>query len=172
MASRRSRLIVPHGGMSRRQFLARSAALGAAGVSLPAFLAACGGSSDGGSDSSGAGSLFFENWPEYIDLTDGDVLGTVDRFIEATGISMEYSDLYNDNNEYFAKIQPLLGAGQGGRRTGGAGLAARQLIANPHGGEPVRIDPAVPPDRREAAARARRDLCLLVLNLNEFLHVD
>ena len=112
MASRRSRLIVPRGGMSRRQFLARSAALGAAGVSLPAFLAACGGSSDGGSDASGAGSLFFENWPEYIDLTDGDVLGTVDRFIEATGISMEYSDLYNDNNEYFAKIQPLLGAGK------------------------------------------------------------
>lgn len=112
MASRRSRLIVPRTGMSRRQFLARSAALGAAGVSLPAFLAACGGSSDGGSDASGAGSLFFENWPEYVDLTEGDVLGTVDRFIEATGIAMEYTDLYNDNNEYFAKIQPLLGAGK------------------------------------------------------------
>ena len=112
MASRRSHLTVPRGGMSRRKFLARSAAFGAAGVSLPAFLAACGGSSDGGSDSSGAGSLFFENWPEYVDLTDGDVLGTVDRFIEATGISMKYTDLYNDNNEYFAKIQPLLGAGK------------------------------------------------------------
>ena len=113
MASRRSRLIVPRGGMSRRQFLARSAALGAAGVSLPAFLAACGGSSDGGAESAdGAGSLFFENWPEYVDLTEGDYVGTVDRFIEATGISMNYTDLYNDNNEYFAKIQPLLGAGK------------------------------------------------------------
>jgi spermidine/putrescine transport system substrate-binding protein len=113
MASRRSRLIVPRGGMSRRQFLARSAALGAAGVSLPAFLAACGGSSDGGAESAdGAGSLFFENWPEYVDLTEGDYVGTVDRFIEATGISMKYTDLYNDNNEYFAKIQPLLGAGK------------------------------------------------------------
>jgi spermidine/putrescine transport system substrate-binding protein len=104
MASRRSHLTVPRTGMSRRQFLARSAALGAAGVSLPAFLAACGGSSDAG--------LFFENWPEYVDLTEGDVPGTVDRFIEATGIAMEYTDLYNDNNEYFAKIQPLLGAGK------------------------------------------------------------
>ena len=68
--------------------------------------------------------------------------------------------------------QPLLRAGHVGLRTWGAGLAARQVIAHPHGGEPVRIDPAAPPDRREAAARARRDLCLLVLNLNEFLHVD
>ena len=108
MASRRSRLNVSRGGMSRRQFLARTAAFGAAGVSLPALLAACGGSSD----SAGGGSVFFENWPEYIDLTEGDVLGTVDRFVEATGVAMTYSDLYNDNNEYFAKIQPLLGAGE------------------------------------------------------------
>lgn len=113
MASRRSRLIVPRGGMSRRQFLARSAAFGAAGVSLPAFLAACGGSSGGADESAeGPGSLFFENWPEYVDLTEGDYIGTVDRFIAATGVSMEYTDLYNDNNEYFAKIQPLLGAGK------------------------------------------------------------
>jgi hypothetical protein len=41
---------LPKNQMTRRQFLARSGALGALGLSLPAFLAACGGS---GSSSSG-----------------------------------------------------------------------------------------------------------------------
>lgn len=94
-------------GMSRRQFLAGTGALGALGLSLPALLAAC-----GSGDSGGAQSLFFENWPLYIDPTDGATPGTVDRFIEATGVKMTYTEAYNDNNEYFAKIQPLLGAGK------------------------------------------------------------
>ncbi|MHB1128940.1 MAG: ABC transporter substrate-binding protein [Ilumatobacteraceae bacterium] len=94
-------------GMSRRQFLAGTGALGALGLSLPALLAACGGGDDGG-----AQSLFFENWPLYIDPTEDGAIGTVDRFIEATGVKMTYSEAYNDNNEYFAKIQPLLGAGK------------------------------------------------------------
>lgn len=91
--------------LSRREFLVRSGALGVAGVSLPAILAACGG---GG----GGNSLFFDNWPLYIDPTDGDVIGTVDRFIAASGVQLRYEETYNDNDEYFAKIQPLLGAGQ------------------------------------------------------------
>lgn len=94
-------------GMSRRQFLAGTGALGALGLSLPALLAAC-----GGGDSGGAQSLFFENWPLYIDPTDGATPGTVDRFMEATGVKMTYTEAYNDNNEYFAKIQPLLGTGK------------------------------------------------------------
>ena len=93
--------------MSRRQFLAGTGALGALGLSLPALLAAC-----GGGDGGGAQSLFFENWPLYIDPTEGDTLGTVDRLIKATDIKMTYTEAYNDNNEYFAKIQPLLGAGK------------------------------------------------------------
>jgi spermidine/putrescine transport system substrate-binding protein len=32
--------------------------------------------------------------------------------MEATGIDMRYTEAYNDNNEYFAKIQPLLGRGE------------------------------------------------------------
>jgi spermidine/putrescine transport system substrate-binding protein len=91
-------------GMSRREFLARSGALGVAGLSLPALLAACGGGSDGG-------ALLFDNWPLYIDPTEGDATGSVDRFKEATGINMKYTEAYNDNDEYFAKIQPLLGNG-------------------------------------------------------------
>ena len=111
--------------LTRRQLLVRAGALGAAGVSLPALLAACGSDGDsgttagttpgtaaGGGGSSGSGSLFFENWPSYIDPTEDGAIGTVDRFIEATGIDMRYTDAYNDNNEYFAKIQPLLGRGE------------------------------------------------------------
>jgi spermidine/putrescine transport system substrate-binding protein len=135
-------------GLTRRQFMLRSGALGAAGLSLPALLAACGGDDDegtgagptpgtgagttpgttgptsgstagttpatsGGSAPSGGGGneLFFENWPAYIDPTKRGKQGTVDRFIEATGIEMRYTEAINDNNEYFATIQPVLGRG-------------------------------------------------------------
>jgi len=114
--------------MSRRQLLLRAGALGAAGVSLPALLAACGGDSESGSGAStpgtsggttpgtaggaATGTLFFENWPSYIDPTEDGLTGTVDRFMEATGIDMRYTEAFNDNNEYFAKIQPLLGRGE------------------------------------------------------------
>jgi spermidine/putrescine transport system substrate-binding protein len=107
--------------LSRRQFLVRSGLLGAAGVSLPALLAACGSDSKGDGTtpsaapttaSGGGNSLFFENWPAYIDPTEDGLTGTVDRFIAATGVDMRYTEAYNDNNEYFAKIQPLLGAGK------------------------------------------------------------
>jgi spermidine/putrescine transport system substrate-binding protein len=103
--------------LSRRQFLLRSGAIGAAGLSLPALLAACGGDDgDGASTTTGAGSdttapaatgkLYFENWPAYIDEE------TVGLFAEATGIDFRYTEAFNDNNEYFAKIQPLLGSGK------------------------------------------------------------
>ncbi len=91
--------------MSRRQFLVRSGALGAAGLSLPQFLSACGG------DDGGGNTLFFENWPAYIDPTEDGLTGTVDRFSEASGVDMTYSEAFNDNVEYFAKIQPILGRG-------------------------------------------------------------
>ncbi|MBA3606649.1 MAG: spermidine/putrescine ABC transporter substrate-binding protein, partial [Acidimicrobiia bacterium] len=103
----------------------------AAGLALPAILAACGGDDDeasgttaggapatsGGTSGAsapggGGGELFFENWPEYIDPTEDGVVGTVDRFTEATGIAMRYTDAFNDNNEYFALIQPQLGTGE------------------------------------------------------------
>ncbi len=115
--------------MSRRRLLARAGVIGAAGMSLPALLAACGGSDDAspttdagsgaepaGSDAptagGGGGSLFFENWPEYVDPTEDDLTGTVDRFMAESGIDMNYAETYNDNVEYFAKIQPLLGTGK------------------------------------------------------------
>ncbi|MDQ3468888.1 MAG: spermidine/putrescine ABC transporter substrate-binding protein [Actinomycetota bacterium] len=121
----------PRGPFNRRQFIRRTGAFGAAGLSLPAILAACGGDDDeasgttaggapatsGGTSGAsapggGGGELFFENWPEYIDPTEDGVVGTVDRFTEATGIAMRYTDAFNDNNEYFALIQPQLGTGE------------------------------------------------------------
>jgi spermidine/putrescine transport system substrate-binding protein len=111
--------------VDRRQFLIRGGLAGAAGLSLPALLAACGDDDSSSATtqapgttaapattaSSGPGSLFFENWPAYIDPTEDGLIGTVDRFTEATGISMRYTEAFNDNNEYFAVIQPILGRG-------------------------------------------------------------
>jgi len=111
MAVRSSEIQSP---ISRRQFLGRSASLGA-GLSLPALLASCGSGSPGSTESqptaAGGNSLFFEDWPGYIDPTERESLGTVDRFKKASGIDMRYTEAFNDNAEYFAKIQPILGAG-------------------------------------------------------------
>jgi spermidine/putrescine transport system substrate-binding protein len=112
----------PAAGVSRRRFLFGSGALGA-GVLLggSSFLAACGGGDDddsaggatttaGGSGTTaaggGGGSLYFENWPEYIDAE------TVGIFKAETGVDLRYTEAFNDNNEYFAKIQPILGTGK------------------------------------------------------------
>jgi spermidine/putrescine transport system substrate-binding protein len=129
MTTRRPNPFTSRSGLTRRQLLARAGALGAAGISLPAILAACGSDDDSGSGSSGStpgttggttggtsgggggDTLFFENWPAYIDPTEDGATGTVDRFIAATGIDMRYTEAYNDNNEYFATIQPVLGRG-------------------------------------------------------------
>jgi len=99
----------PKRGFSRRELLIRSGVVGAAGLSLPAILAACGGDDDGGG---GADELFVENWPYYIDPTEDGATGTIDRFVAASGVKTTYSEAYNDNLEYFAKIQPLLGTGK------------------------------------------------------------
>jgi spermidine/putrescine transport system substrate-binding protein len=48
----------------------------------------------------------FENWPLYIDEE------TVALFKSASGIDLKYTEAYNDNNEYFAKVQPSLAAGK------------------------------------------------------------
>jgi len=92
------------GKLNRRQFLIRSGVAGASALSLPALLAACGG--DDGGSGGGGNSLFFENWPEYIDEE------TVALFAAASGVDFKYTDAYNDNNEYFAKVQPLLAKGK------------------------------------------------------------
>ena len=89
--------------------LGRMAALGGAVTLGPGLLAACG---DDGEDASGDGgggggnSLTFSNWPAYIDDE------TVGLFREESGIDFTYTEDFNDNNEYFAKIQGDLSAGR------------------------------------------------------------
>lgn len=94
--------------MNRRKFLQRSALMGGVVLGGPAFLAACGSDEEGGSSggsSSDPNALFFDNWPEYID---GE---TVDLFTAESGLDFTYGEGFNDNNEYFAKIQPALSKG-------------------------------------------------------------
>jgi spermidine/putrescine transport system substrate-binding protein len=87
-------------------------------------LAACGDDDDGGGLNSGgsddvttaasegeaSGTLTISNWPFYIDKK------TVPDFEEATGITVDYTEDVNDNNEFFGKVQPQLERGESGGR--------------------------------------------------------
>lgn len=92
--------------ITRRQFVRRAGALGVGGLSLAALTAACGREPDN------PGSLHVDNWPAYIDHTSDGAAGTADRFRAATGIDLRYTEGVNDNQEYFARIQPRLGTGR------------------------------------------------------------
>lgn len=56
----------------------------------------------------------WSNWPEYIDVDEGNASKhpTIDAFTAKTGIKVTYTEDVNDNNQYFAKIQPQLAAGR------------------------------------------------------------
>lgn len=90
------------------------AAIGGATVIAPSLLAACGDDDDSSSGGGGGGNggggggntLTFSNWPAYIDDE------TVELFQKESGIDFTYTEDFNDNNEYFAKIQPDLAAGR------------------------------------------------------------
>ena len=109
--------------ITRRQLLRRAAA-GGVTLSLPAFLAACGG--DGGIEGQGADTsaatttvaqelkdkLVFANWPLYIDVNeDTNERPTLAQFTEETGVEVEYIEEVNDNEEWFGKYQAQLAAG-------------------------------------------------------------
>ncbi len=98
------------GPLTRRRFLERAGiALGAVAFG-PALLAACGsdGDSSGSSGSGGGGSkgIAISNWTSYMDKP------LLKEFEQATGISVDYREDVNDNNEYFAKIRPNLSKDQ------------------------------------------------------------
>lgn len=59
-------------------------------------------------------TLNWSNWPFYIDVPeeDSDEPTTLEQFTERTGIQVAYTEDVNDNDEYFAKIQPQLTGGQ------------------------------------------------------------
>lgn len=92
------------GAINRRQFVGRSAAA-AGGLALGAnLLAACKGKEQAPAMS--AGPLRISNWPLYIDKQ------TIPDFQKATGITVQYTEDVNDNNEFFAKIEEPLKRGQ------------------------------------------------------------
>lgn len=111
---------IARAAISRRRFLQRGAlSAGAVAVGGPAFLAACGGGgiSNKATNSTGANSktsgcplpaqsdekvLAISNWPLYIDAK------TVAAFSAASGIATSYKEDFNDNEEYYAKVRPLL----------------------------------------------------------------
>ena len=101
--------------LTRRQLLER-AALGGAALTLPGFLAACGGGGDDGDAGGGelADVLRFANWPLYIDIDEETKKRpTLDEFTRRTGIAVDYFEEINDNAEYFAKVQGPLSQGRG-----------------------------------------------------------
>ncbi len=101
--------------LTRRQLLER-AALGGAALTLPGFLAACGGGGDGGDAGSDelAEVLRFANWPLYIDIDEETKKRpSLDEFTRRTGIAVDYFEEINDNAEYFAKVQGPLSQGRG-----------------------------------------------------------
>jgi spermidine/putrescine transport system substrate-binding protein len=112
--------------------LSRRSALQAGGLSAAALaLAACGvsGAKKKGPTGTAAGDAAkkfwagkqktgqfnFANWPLYIDVSDKnkDDHPSIDLFTKQTGIKVNYSEVIQDDDSYFGKIQPVLAAGQG-----------------------------------------------------------
>jgi spermidine/putrescine transport system substrate-binding protein len=93
---------------SRRRFIGGGAAAAAALVLGPSFLAACSSenksatgdsSAPAGADdgSPASGKLRISNWPLYM------ADGFIAAFQTATGLSVDYKEDFNDNEEWFAK---------------------------------------------------------------------
>ncbi len=119
-AGARNPLIRAHrpvfGGLSRRSFLRGT---GLAGVA--AFAAACSipgikvvGYEPVEDTSAADKTVNWANWPFYIDVAEEGSTDptTLEKFQETTGIEVTYTEDVNDNDEYFAKIQPQLSGGQ------------------------------------------------------------
>ena len=117
--------------LTRRRFLQGASLAGTA-----AFLAACSTSGTGGSASAApsagesaaasegpttppaeqtpSAELNFANWPLYIDTDDDDSTKhkTLEDFTAEYGTVVKYSEVINDNNEFFGTIKAPLEAGQ------------------------------------------------------------
>ena len=90
--------------VTRRGLIAGTGAVGAAGL-----LAACG---SGGSDSAGGGdanTIRWGNWPLYLDYDENTKkYPTLEAFSAESGIKTKYFEDYNDNDEFYGKVQAQL----------------------------------------------------------------
>jgi spermidine/putrescine transport system substrate-binding protein len=95
--------------------------VGIGAASLSAMLAGCGtkGIAYAGSEAGKAAPdqsdsdrvVNWSNWPEYIDVDDKtQKRPTIEDFTKKTGIKVNYTEDYQDNDEYFAKVKPQLTA--------------------------------------------------------------
>ena len=93
---------------SRRRFIGGGAAAAAAVAFGGSFLAAC---SSGNKSATGttstqegpaSGTLRISNWPLYM------ADGFVADFQKATGITVDYKEDFNDNEQWFAKVKEPL----------------------------------------------------------------
>jgi spermidine/putrescine transport system substrate-binding protein len=107
--------------LSRRGFLRGTAASGAV-IAGAGLLSACGtpaakapSANQSAADLSDQDKIVnFSNWPAYMDVNDKIATDhpTLDAFKTKTGISVAYVEDINDNQTFYAKIQPQLSAGQ------------------------------------------------------------
>jgi spermidine/putrescine transport system substrate-binding protein len=91
--------------VTRRGLIAGTGAVGAAGL-----LAACG---SGGSDSAAGGgdasTVRWGNWPLYLDYDENTKkYPTLEAFSAESGIAAKYFEDYNDNDEFYGKVQAQL----------------------------------------------------------------
>ena len=109
----------------------RALMTGAFGLGATAALAACGSEGTGGDAASGSATktaaaakdlsdtekvINWSNWTQYIDVSDDEKSRpSLDEFTKQTGIQVNYTEDYNDNDEFYAKVRPLL---EGGEDTG------------------------------------------------------
>jgi len=109
--------------LTRRELLER-AALGGAVLTIPGFLAACGGDGIEGTGTTTAATtaggakqladkLTMSNWTLYIDIDEKTKkYPTLEQFTKKTGVQVEYIEDVNDNDEWFGKNQAALARGQ------------------------------------------------------------
>jgi spermidine/putrescine transport system substrate-binding protein len=109
--------------MSRRKQLSRRTALaGAAGLGTALGLAACAPASEPTATEAPVAPqdlsdtekiLVWDNWTEYMDLSDDELSRpTLERFEAQTGIKVEYLETYLDNDVYFGLVKDQLALGQ------------------------------------------------------------
>ena len=106
--------------MITRRDMLRRLGIAAGGVSMAAWLAACG--TEGTSNNGGSGEqqenplttnkangvLNFANWPLYIDKLPGNKRPTIEDFQKATGTEVNYKEVIQDNQSFFGQIQEPL----------------------------------------------------------------
>jgi spermidine/putrescine transport system substrate-binding protein len=112
--------------LTRRSIL-RNTALGGLAVAGAGSLAACGtapahktvpaaeATGHAGTDYSATEKVVnFSNWPAYIDIdaNDKNKHPTLDDFKAQTGITVNYTEDINDNNEFYTTVDPMLAAGK------------------------------------------------------------